>query len=81
MRHNLLTKEELTALLDPPNNYPIMAANMLGISLKSLYHLSYKHDLRFARPPKGFNIFFKEQLELQEAENKRFNKRTKELSK
>lgn len=79
MRHKILSKSELIEFLDPPNNYPIMAANMLGISLKSLYLLSYKHNICFPRPPKGFNIFFREQLELQKKENKRFRARIKSI--
>ena len=51
MRHKHMTRQELVELLDPPNTYPILAANILGISLKTLYKLSYKHDISFPRPP------------------------------
>jgi len=48
-------KEKMYAL-DAKNLYPIDAAKILGISMRTLYTLSYRYNINFAKAPYGYNI-------------------------
>ena len=73
----MMSKQELIDYLEPEYTYAVIAANMLDISLSSLYKLSYKHDICFPRAPHGFNKLYTDWLVAQKTENIRFRERNK----
>ncbi len=55
-------KDKMFAL-DSKSLYPIDAAKILGISMRTLYTLSYRYNIIFAKAPYGYNILSLKQNE------------------